>query len=39
MGGGDLVDELTGERPAFDGDAIALAPYAAAWLTAVAGRG
>ena len=34
MAGGDLHDHLTGDRPAFDGDAIALAPYAATWLTA-----
>ncbi|MEO6512659.1 MAG: alpha-amylase family protein [Nocardioides sp.] len=34
MAAGDLHDHLTGERPRFEGDAIALAPYAAAWLTA-----
>ena len=34
MAAGDLHDHLTGGPPTFDGDAIALAPYAAAWLTA-----
>jgi amylosucrase len=36
MAGGELVDHLTGDRPRFDGDSIALGPYAAAWLTAEA---
>jgi amylosucrase len=34
MAAGDLHDHLTGEGPHFDGEAITLAPYAAAWLTA-----
>ena len=34
MPGGELYDHLSGDRPRFDGDTIALAPYAAAWLTA-----
>jgi amylosucrase len=34
MAAGDLHDHLTGGPPIFDGEAIALAPYAAAWLTA-----
>ncbi len=33
MAAGDLHDHLTGGPPTFDGEAIALAPYAAAWLT------
>ncbi len=37
MPGGELFDHLTGERPRFEGDSIALEPYAAAWLTAVPG--
>ncbi len=36
MAGGELFDHLTGDRPRFDGDSIALEPYAAAWLTAEA---
>jgi amylosucrase len=38
MAGGELVDHLTGDRPRFDGDSIALGPYAAAWLTAEHGN-
>jgi len=34
MAAGDLYDHLAGERPRFDGGAIALAPYATAWITA-----
>jgi amylosucrase len=34
LAAGDLHDHLSGERPRFDGDGIALAPYAAAWVTA-----
>jgi amylosucrase len=34
MAAGDLHDHLAGERPRFDGGAIALAPYATAWITA-----
>ena len=34
MAAGELHDHLAGDRPRFDGDAIVLAPYAAAWLTA-----
>ncbi|MBF4764762.1 alpha-amylase [Nocardioides islandensis] len=34
LAAGDLHDHLSGERPRFDRDGIALAPYAAAWLTA-----
>jgi hypothetical protein len=37
MAAGDLHDHLSGTRPTFDGEAIALAPYAAAWLTALPG--
>jgi amylosucrase len=38
MPGGELHDHLSGDRPRFDGDSIALEPYAAAWLTAVPGK-
>ena len=34
MAAGDLHDHLAGARPTFDGGAIALAPYATAWITA-----
>ncbi len=34
LAAGDLHDHLAGDTPTFDGDAIALAPYAAAWITA-----
>jgi amylosucrase len=37
MPGGELHDHLTDDRPTFDGDSIALRPYAAAWLTAEPG--
>jgi amylosucrase len=37
MPGGELHDHLTGDRPTFDGDSIALRPYAAAWLSAEPG--
>jgi hypothetical protein len=33
MAAGDLHDHLVGGPPTFDGEAISLGPYAAAWLT------